>query len=723
MDEKELQFTDYLKVIRNRKWILITVFVAVVGMVSLYTIRQTPIYQATATILIDPEPDQVIKVQEVNKLGSNWDYEQYYNTQLKILQSLAIAEKTLEKFGGPQYFFTTPKEEPLLVPAKSPVVDSGLIDSRPLDLPAVETRTPAVDYSKQAGRLAASLTVTPMKDSRLVKLSARSPDPAKAARITNAVAQVFVEENLARKLRATSSAQAWLLQQAQEAEGKLQAAENTLESYRRATGMVSLEQSQNIVVTRLQEISTAYTRAQSDRIQALAAYNQLKSLPRNDLNALESMPAVVDNTLIRDLKLNYINLESQYQKLLDKYTPKHPEMVRLSAQINSLKNRIFSEIDKIAQKYRMDYETALEREKELKNQLAQQEKGALGLGEKAVNYNILKRAADTNREIYQMLLTRAKETGLSEQIKVNNITILDKATIPTSPIGPNTSRNIMLGIVLGLGLGTGLAFFAEYLDKSVKTDTEIREDLKMPLLGSVPIIKIKQEYARDKIILEKDGKYWSEPFRVLRTNILLTSPDKPLKNILITSAGPQEGKTLVVSNLSIIFSQTGSKVLLIDADLRKPQLHNVFNLPREKGLSTYLVGEAGLEEVIQLTGIENLSVITCGKIPPNPAELLASQKMQEFSRLIRERFDYVFYDSPPLFPVTDAVILSASVADSVVLVVRANRTPKEIVKRSQDALNAARATLAGVVLNSLREDSNSYYYQYYYAGYHHKDNA
>jgi len=727
MDEKELQLTDYLHIIRRRKWILIAVFVAIAGIGSLRTLRQTPIYRATVSILIEKESPRVIRTQEVVPMGDAWDYQTYQNTQVKILQSRDIAGKALVRMGGPTVVF------PLSAPAQSkkarpvppvqlPVVDSQATDSQTSDSPVVETPvTPATtDYSRYVGQLASMLSVELVKDSRLIKLSVSHPDPALATLIVNTVAQIFVEENLARKLRAAGEAQVWLLKQSQEAEGRLQASENVLENYRCSTGLVSLEQSQDIVVSRLKELSSAYTAAQGERITALTAYNQLKSLPRNDLNALESLPAVVNNALIQDLKRDYINLESQYQKLLDKYTPKHPEMVRLSAQINSLKSKIFSEIDKITQKYHLDYEASLEQENELKNQLAQQEKCALGLSGKAVNYNILKRTADTNRELYQMLLTRAKETGLTEEIKGNNISILDQAQVPTSPISPKTSRNILLSVMVGLVAGSGLAFFAEYMDKSIKTIAEIKEELQISLLGTVPNIKLHDNIQRDTVALQKHLHHGGvESFRMLRTNLLLTSPDKPLKSILITSSGAGEGKTLIVSNLGIIFSQTGSRVLMIDADFRKPQLHKIFSLPGKKGLSEYLVGDASLEEVIQATQVENLSLVTCGKIPPNPAELLSSKKMLEFNRLIKDRFDYILYDSPPLSPVADAIILSASVVDGTVLVVRAGRTPKEMVKHSRDVLKEARANFTGVVFNDLSPTTGygSYYYSYYHSPY------
>ncbi|MCX5641815.1 MAG: polysaccharide biosynthesis tyrosine autokinase, partial [Candidatus Omnitrophica bacterium] len=674
MGEKELQLTDYLHVIRRRKWILITFFAVTVGLVSLGSLRQTPIYRANASILIEKESPQTIKTQEVVTLGEEGDYVKYYNTQIKILQSRYIAEKALARMGGPEIIFPelVKKKEALTTPpVKAPVADFQATDSQTADSPAVE-KPATIDSSEYANRLVSLLTVELVRDSRLVKLSADHPDPTLSALIANTVARVFVEENLSRKLRATGEAQVWLLQQSQDAEGRLQASENVLENYRRSTGMVSLEQSQDIVVERLKELSTAYTVAQNERIQALSAYNQLKNLPRDDLNALESLSAVVNNTLIQDLKRDYINLESQYQKLLDKYTPKHPEMVRLSAQINSLKGKIFSEIDKIAQKYRMDYEASLEKEKELKEQLTQQEKGALGLSGKAVNYNILKRTADTNRELYQMLLTRAKETGLTEEIKGNNISVLDQAQIPIKPIRPRTGLNILLAVMVGLVGGSGLAFFAEYMDKSIKTISEIKEELQIPLLGTVPNIKLRDNIQRDTVVLQKHIHHGgTESFRMLRTNLLLTSPDKPLKSILITSSGAGEGKTLVASNLGIIFSQTGSRVLIIDADFRKPQMHKIFNLYGKKGLSEHLVSDASLEEVIQTTQVENLFLVTCGKIPPNPAELLSSKKMLEFSRLIRDRFDYILYDSPPISSVADAIILSASVVDGTVLVVRA----------------------------------------------------
>jgi polysaccharide biosynthesis transport protein len=689
--QKEFEMLDYFSMLRRHKWIMIAAVVIVTGLGTLYTLRQTPIYRSTVTILIEREAPRVVETSEVVTLGALQAYEDYYNTQIKILESRDIREKAVSRIGSKDDVF-------------------------------------------------GKLTIEPVKKSWLVKLSADNPDPAKAALVANTVAEVFVEENLARKMKTVGDAQFWLLNQINEEERKLQQAEKVLEDYRRRTGEISLDQAQDITVTRLKDLNAAYTNAQDVRIKAHAQYSKFKNWKLEDSDFL---PDIIENGLILSLRRELITKENDYRKLAERFTSTHPEMVRLQSQITDIQEKIAQEIDTETAKlksekiievnektrqYRRDYESALQHENDLKAQLDAQEKAAMHLSSSAVNYNILKRAADTSRELYQMLLTQAQETGLTSELRGNNISILDRAEQPRTPISPKTNRNILASILLGLVLGAGLVLFTNYMHDTINGPEDIKSALHntgVKLLSTIPHIKAGKDKEDIDTITEREfHSQANNAFGLLRTNILFPPPEKEMKNILITSAIRAEGKTFVAANLAIAFAHVGFRTLIVDTDLRKPRMHKIFNLKGEKGLTDYLVGEASMEEIIHKLAIDNLSIIECGEIPHEPEPLLSSPKMQDLSRLLKENFDYIIYDTPPLVPIADSILLSATVADKTIIVAKSENTPKRMLKQAYEMLEEARqGIVGGVIINDISRESNYRYYKYYSGYYTEKKKA
>ncbi|MBA7677277.1 hypothetical protein ES703_85529 [subsurface metagenome] len=386
-------------------------------------------------------------------------------------------------------------------------------------------------------------------------------------------------------------------------------------------------------------------------------------------------------------------------------------MVRISAAMKGINEKIAQEVKKTLQSVETEYRVALAEEESIREAMEAKKREALALNNKQIGYNSLKREMETSRSLYESLLTRVKEAGLTEGLEATNIMVVDPARIPDHPVKPRKARNVLLAIIVGLTLGVGIAFFFEYLDNTINTPDELERYFKVPFLGVVS--KFKVDTPGEEITVHSNPKsYIAEGFRTIRTNLLFSSPDVEKKRLLITSPLPKDGKTLQAANIAISFAQTGKKVLLIDGDMRKPRLHELFNLERSPGLSEYL---AGKESGPQATGITGLEVFTSGRTSPNPAELLGSKRMKKLleSGRARDDFDMVIIDSPPILSVADAAILSA-VSDGVVLVVNAGSTPRPAIQRAIQQLSDVKAKLIGCVLNNMDFKKESYYYSYYY---------
>ena len=431
----------------------------------------------------------------------------------------------------------------------------------------------------------------------------------------------------------------------------------------------------------------------------------------------ESIPYVIENRLIQDLKKDYINTKAEIVKLSDKYGEKFPAMVKLISQAKEQKNIINSEINKLIKSLETKYKVALAKEESLSNALEEQKEVALGLNRKAIAYSTLTREAESEKAMYNILLKRMKETDITGELKTSNIRIIDAAEIPGSPIKPRKRFNILLAAVIGLVLGFGMAFFGEYLDNTIKSPEDIERYLGLPLLGAFEKVKApkdKKLSVFDMITHKRPRSNIAETFRNIRTKVISPSVGNPRKLMLVTSTAPDEGKTFVVSNLAVAIAQTGKKTLIVDTDFRNPRLNSVFNVKRKPGLSDHLMGKNEIEVVINPTKISNLSVVTCGRIPPNPSELLGSNSMEMFCKAVREKFDIVLFDTPPSLMVTDAVVLS-NILDGVIFVIKSSVHERKVVERaiSQITNKNKKHEVLGVVMNNIDVSRGSYFYHYY----------
>jgi capsular exopolysaccharide synthesis family protein len=471
---------------------------------------------------------------------------------------------------------------------------------------------------------------------------------------------------------------------------------------------------------RLTELNETLTKAEAERMAKEALYKQTQA--RN----FESFPSILENKLIQDLKQTTIQLEAQYMKLSETFKPEYPEMVRLKNQMEVLQKRLNSEIDKMVLGIRSDYESSLRKEALLRQAFQQQKVKALEMKEKGIQYNILKREADTNRELYKGLLMKMKEVGVSAGITASNIQIVDPAELPASPYKPNKRLNLVLAAVVGLFLGVGLAFFFEYLDNTIKTPEDLEQWARLPSFGMVPEMSNGRRrrlekgasYPVELITYGHPKSMLSEAYRSIRTSILLSSSDEPPKKITVTSPNLGEGKTTTVINTAIALSQTGARVLIIDADMRRPKVHKVFNHENGNGLSTFLSRHGHLVSIIKKSEVPNLFYIPAGPIPPNPSELLGSNLFKKMLETLEGRFDHILVDSPPVLGFADAVILSSCV-NGVILTVLGGKTPRGALQRAKEALQQTHTRILGVVINrvDIRRSGYGYYYYQYHSYY------
>jgi capsular exopolysaccharide synthesis family protein len=680
--EEEVGLRDYLAVILRRKWIVIAIFAVIVVVATINSFKTEPMYKATCQILIERENPKVVNIQEIMAVDASTT--DYYQTQYEILKNKKLAEKVIEHL--------------------------NLVNNKEFN---PESKT---DFAIIVGKYLSRLEIEPIRKSRLVNISFEDHDPRLAALIANNHAKLYIEQILERRFSTSQEAGVWLNKRIKEEKKRLEDSEKALYNYKQKNNLVSIgfEEKNNIIIQKLDELNSVLIQAKTLCIEKESLHSEIERLLKKS-NTIESVPAVVSNPLIQQLKADYIKSKAEYSQLSRKYGPEHPQIIRLKSQIKETKSKIAKEVKNILDSIEIEYRVARKQEKSLIKALEEQKKEALKLNKKEIQYNVLKRDAESNCIIYNNLLKRVKESAVTENLGLSNVSIIDPATVPNSPFKPKKRRDILLAIMIGLFGGGGFAFFLEYLDNTIDTPEKIQRYLKIPFmgpLGRVALSKFVYRYGTELVALKEANSQTSEMLRSIRTNILFSASDKPKKAFLITSALPLEGKSFVISNLAVSLAQMKKKVLLVDCDLRKPRLHQIFNLEKLAGLTDILSGKNSPESVFQDTEIEDLKLISCGTKPPNPAELLSSESMTELISNLRKEFDFILFDSPPIMSVTDAVVL-ATLVDGVVIVIKSGETPRFPIQQAIEQLSEVDARIVGAILNNMDFENRSYYYHYY----------
>ena len=715
LPSQDSMLREYMRVLIKRKWMVISVVAGIFMVVAIASLRQTPIYEAKGQIVVNKADPNLITFKDS---GQAMDYYEQsdLDTEVRILQSDLMALQVIRQLNldrRPEF--------------------GGHSDQKQANLVADSLQTDSNRTSALLARFRGNLHVTLIPNTRIIEIRYSSTDPHLAASAVNTLAATYVEQNYQTKFESTMAASEWLKKQLVDLQMKVETSQEKLVRYQKEHEILGTDDKQNITMEKLDEPNKEMTMAESDRMQKEAVYRQTQT---NDPEAIAA--AIVSDTagtsaatssLLDKLREQQANLKIQIADLSTQFGPSYPKVAQLNNQLKEIDRQLQSETTKAVDHLKGRYLAALQRESMLSDSFEKQKQEANKLNESAIEYSILKRDLDSNRTLYEGLLEKLKEAGVTAGLRSNNFRIIDAARVPTAPSEPNIPRNLAFALVLGLISAVGLAFVLENMDNTVRTPEQAQALSALPSLGMIPLgSKTGSHSAGKRLALTASKEVFetvtqvrpqsqmAESYRALRTSLLLSNLGAPPKVIMVTSARPQEGKTTTSINTAIVLAQKGVRVLLVDADLRRPSVHKALGMGPRSGLSNVLTGSATVQQTITASSIlPNLFIMPAGTPPPNPAELLASSNMRDVVAELRELYDHIVIDTPPTLSVTDAVVLSPN-ADATILVIRSGHTTKQALRRARDILTQVNAHVAGVLLNAVDLTSPDYYYYYEYQG-------
>lgn len=693
---------EILNVLSRFRWLILGVTVAITAGVTLWTLRQPAVYRATCTIEYDPSPARPLgdEVEDIDQLGSYWATQEFLQTQNHIISSRAVLEAVVSDFG--------------LNDASGSTIEAAALE------------------------LQSRLTVEPEENTHLVHIHVEDVDPGRAQALANAIADAYIRKTVEDRSQSSVQATTWLETQLDDVDHRLRSSEGALHAFKQDHDIlsVSMEDRQNIVASSIETFSGALAEARIERVRLQARLTQLRIA--NQADALDVRAGQLDeNPTVQALHEQYNTNAAELESLATRYGPAHPRIQELTAEQTRIREDLRHELDGLIRSAEADLAEAREIEGGLARALEQANHDGLELNALEIEYNRLSRERENEEHLYNLLLERTTEADLMSAMRVRHVAVLDRAIRPTSPIRPRVSLNVGAGLGAGLALAIALAFLASRLDRRVRSAEQV-EALGLSLLGVVPHFvpdapgapgaarRRRREGAgataeattNDLVVHSHPMSLVAEYCRSIRTNLMFSSADTPLRRIVITSAGPEDGKTFVSLSLATVLAQSGKTVLIVDTDLRRPRVHRAVGVPNRAGLTNWIVGNATLDEIINETPVSGLHMVTSGPIPPNPSELLHSTRFSEFLTQLGDKYDHVIFDSPPLGAVTDAAVLAPQL-DGVVLVVRASRTTTDAIRSVVRHLRELNARLIGGVLNDVdltKTTYGGYMYQkaYYY---------
>ena len=713
--DDEIDLRQLASTLNHYKWWIITVFFISVIIALLFTALQTPLYQAQLTLEIDDDNPASFSLGSglLNASGNNKDF---YQTQFEILKSRSLTDKVIEDLK-----LTEPEDVQKQASSKSQLTKLledirewlGKTDD------SIDTSNKNVPY---ADVILKNFSVTPVKNSAIVTLSYVDKDPKQAQAIVNSYAKNYIQLNLERRKNSSANSDSFLKKELADAKSKLEISEQKLIDFAKRESIIQLSadsksadslESQTVI-----SLNIALAEAEKDRIAANARLEQAQYMGASKL---------LEDPTIQQLKNQSAKLQSDYQEKLQIYKPEYPLMLQLQSQINEINLQIQNASNKVtntvSKALKAEADAAKQRESELRNKLAKQQSNLLAYRDKSIDYNLLQRDVETNRKIYEALFERSKEFEISSGLGKNNVSIVDPALVPNKPFKPNAPLNVALGGVLGLFLGILSSFLFEFVNDKVRTSDELEKLTSLPILGIIPRMRgtgLDADIKRAMISNLDPTSAVAEAFRSMTTMLMFATRTGLPHTLNITSALPSEAKSSTCVNLATSLGQMGKRVLLIDADLRKPTAHQRFKLDNTVGLSSYLTYQAELEEAVQDTNIKNVQLLTAGPIPPNPVELLASDRLETLLGLAPEFFDVIIFDSPPTIGLSDAFILSNRV-NATILVAAYGQARRRIILDTLKRLRRANANLIGVIFTKVKgKAGHGYGYGYGYGYYAHE---
>lgn len=698
--------TRYVQTLWRRRWVVIITVAVILGLGIVYTLRQPKVYSSSTSLVIDVTAPRFLDndVKEVmgEERSSYWFNKEYYETQNKVILSRAVASRVVDKLGL-QNNASFLGVEAIKDPA------ARLEVMKAMDAPAI---------------IQSRIQVIPIKDSRLVNIAVEDSDPKRAALLANEVAEAYMAENLALKLRVTDSASTWLEERLGDLKQRSNQSELAVYDFKKDADVLStsLENRLSIVSDRLNAYNAALTEARTQnaalraRVEAIAQLR--KSAAAGDTSWAEALPqAQGTDSSVKQLRDTFITQRTACVELSERYLEGHPKMLECERKLGMMRQDFERALSNIVSAAETELAEAAAKERNLVKLVDSAKDEAFEVNKKQIAFDRLQRESTNDQRLYELVLKRLKDIELSSLLRTSNVRVLDAARPNFIPVRPIVRKNIFLALVLGIVAGIGLVLLLDFLSNTVLTQQDVEDRLGLAFLGLVPRIEEEKgvdQQARDLYVHRTPKSAVAECCRAIRTNLLFMSPDKPFKTMVVTSTSPQEGKSTSCIHLGVAMAQSGNRVLLVDTDMRRPRLHKAFGVPNDTGISSLVVGDAKWDAAVKSTEVPNLFVLPCGPVPPNPAELLHTKAFAELIKQLGDKFDRIIFDSPPLNAVADSAVLAAQ-ADAVVLVLRAGRTHRELARRALRSLADVQANVFGAILNDVDLTSpkyGDYYYSY-----------
>jgi polysaccharide biosynthesis transport protein len=728
-----IDLAEIWKAMLKRRWVVVAVVFVFLATAILSTWLTVPVYRSTAVVQITHETPRILRIDDFEATPRSMQgIQQFYQTQYEILRGRQLAENVVERLEVWDHPELTGE-----IRQRSLKGELQLLPRRVLRIlrPTPErTRTTPVDPEiakeraiRRAGAmLRARIQVHPRPNSRLVNVSVSSFDPSFAAQLANAVVEEYIRSTMQRRYDAGQEARVFLENQLTQMRIALERADQNLIDFAQESGIANLQERVEMARNSVRRLSERLNTSQGDLVQMQAYRRLIENGHGHDIRP------IINDEQIRSLDRQKSDLMAEYAGLSQRFRDDYPAIVELRSRMNEIDTQIAERKQRITRDVLGEFQSLTMEIQTLEEAIAQQEAGILNLNQQSIQYNILRREFETNRELYDGMLQRLKEIGVAAGVHENNIAMIDSALRSSAPYLPNVGRNLFRALALGMMLGVGIALLLEFLDSSIRRIEDVERLVGRPVLGLIPMVKPREQRKKSVLnskALERAVSHYSElhpksavseAFRSLRTSLMFSTPQGMPKSILVTSPGPGDGKTTNAINLATVMAQNGARVLLIDADLRKPRMHRDFSIPQAPGLTNRIAGANGGDasaSAIVPTTVEGLFVMPSGSQAPNPAELLSSERMRKIINMASRAFDHVIIDTAPLLGLADSLVLSRCV-DGVIMVVGAGQTRKDSVKSSTRRLVQVQAPLLGVIMNQVDMDSPDYaYYSAYYYNY------
>ncbi|PYT33479.1 MAG: hypothetical protein DMF52_15535 [Acidobacteria bacterium] len=670
-EKRDVHLLDYWRIIWRGRWTILTIFVVVVTLVAIGTLTQKPVYRAQATIEISPQSRKVSPVADVAEMGASqygwFAEERYFNTQYEIIKSRDVARRVFDRLDLYNH--------PLFKETTDPI-----------------------------GTFSSAIEVEPIKDTGIVVIGLEGLNPEEVAAWANAIAEVYVDRNRDQAVEATAKAVRALLSEIAPLREKLKDSQQSTFEFAERANLYVPENQQKITNDRLSTLQAGLTETQVKKGELEGLLKQIDSV-RLSHGSYENIQQISGDPVVQELYREKVGLEREYERLLVTYKDKHIRVQEKQKEIDEISRKIASEVDRIINGLRAQYELLKDREAKLIKVSDDTRAESLQVNRKASSYEMVRGEEAETKRIYDLISIRVKEIDLSSSLMSNNLSILDKAPVPKVPVRPRTVLNMAIGVLFGLLLGVGTVFFMDYMDNTVRTSEDVEQYLRLNLLAIIP----KQS--------DETLSAVKEAYQTLRTSLLFSRKNRSANTVLITSAGPQEGKSCTTVNVARTLATAGERVMILDCDLRRPAIHTRLNLSRDHGVTNYILSSDGDDwrNYIKASDLPNLYALTCGPIPPNPADVFGHERFLALLKELRSQFDWVFIDSPPVVSLADSMIL-ASLADMVAFVVRHNENDKELIRKCVTNVRKINSNVIGAILNNV-DLERSHYKDYYYVGY------